>query len=109
MPVFLQQGAESHEVRSSFRNKLFLKTSSMNYLHAVSKGFDLCRVAYIFKVACLTDLFLNLESFFNIFLCFVLSAKNFLVLWKMTYETVSYMNDIAREGQGFIYASSRIE
>lgn len=32
----------------SFRNKLFLKTSSMNYLHnicKIPKGFVLCKVA----------------------------------------------------------------
>lgn len=80
----------------------------MNYLHAVPKGFVLCKVEYIFKVVCLTDLFMNLESFVNIFLCFVL-FKNIFVLWKMTYETVSYGDDITQEGQGFIYASNRIE
>lgn len=79
-------------------------------MHVVLKGFVLCKIAYIFKVACLTDLFMNLKSFvFNTFLCFVLFIKSILVLRKLTYETVSYLDDIAQEGQGFIYASSRID
>lgn len=79
-------------------------------MHVVLKGFVLCKIAYIFKVACLPDLFMNLKSFvFNIFLCFVLFIKSILVLRKLTYETVSYLDDIAQEGQGFIYASSRID
>lgn len=97
----------SHEAHSSFRNKLLLKTSSVNYLHGVPKGFVLCKVAYIFKVLCLTDLFMNLESFANIFLHFVLFVKNILVIWEMQYEIVSYVDDIAQ--QGIIYASGRIE
>lgn len=54
-------------------------------------------------------LFMNSESFVNIFLCFFLFVRNVLVLWKMTYGTVFYVDYIAEEGQGFIYASSRIE
>lgn len=79
----------------------------MNYLHGVPKGFVLCKVAYIFKVLCLTDLFMNLESFANIFLHFVLFVKNILVIWEMQYEIVSYVDDVAQ--QGIIYASGRIE
>lgn len=83
-------------------------------MHAVPKGFVLHKVAYILKVVCLTDFFLllflmNLESAVNVFWCFVLFVKNILFLWKLTYETMSYVGDTAQEGQGFIDASSRIE
>lgn len=60
----------------------------MSYLHAVPKGFDLWKVAYVFKEVCLTGLFMNLESFVSIVLCFVLFIKNILVVWKMTCESV---------------------
>lgn len=33
---------------------------------------------------------------------FLLFVKNILVLWKLTYETMSYVGDSAQEGQGFI-------
>lgn len=52
---------------------------------------------------------MNLESFVNIFLRFVLFVKNILVLREMQYEIVSYVDDIAQQGQGVIYASGRTE
>lgn len=62
---------------------------------------------YIFKVLCLTDLFMNLESlliFFRVFSCLL------KVFWfyENLHMKVFYLDDNAQEGQGFIYASSRI-
>lgn len=44
---------------------------------AVPRGFVRCKVAFIF-VVCLTDLFMDLESFFVVVLHFVLFVKT---LW----------------------------
>lgn len=49
----------------------------MNYLHALPKGFVVCKVTYIFKVVCLTDLFMILESFVNIFMFCLVCLKYF--------------------------------
>lgn len=73
------------------------------------KTFFLCKITYIFKVPCIADFFSEFEEFCEYFFVFCLVVKNVLVPWKITYETVSYVDDIAREGQGLIYVSSRIE
>lgn len=49
----------------------------MSYLHALPKGFVVCKVTYIFKVVCLTDLFMILESFVNIFMFCLVCLKYF--------------------------------
>lgn len=64
-------------VEINYFSKQKQKTSSLNHFHAVLKGFFLCKIAYTFKKACLTDLSMNLGSFL-IFFC-VLSC--FCLIW----------------------------